>query len=133
MSRRLDDLDLVALMIDKVHFGEHTCVGPVDRWLAYLTDIGRSPDTVRAYAFDLKDYWVFLACRGLDWREVRLENIGEFVAWLGLPPAGRPGLVTVLSSAGPQVTASTVNRKLSALAAFYAHQVPPGAGGRGLV
>jgi hypothetical protein len=26
MSRRLDDLDLVALMIDGVHFGEHTCV-----------------------------------------------------------------------------------------------------------
>jgi len=26
MSRRLDDLDLVALMVDGVHFGEHTCV-----------------------------------------------------------------------------------------------------------
>jgi transposase-like protein len=26
MSRRLDDLDLVALMTDGVHFGEHTCV-----------------------------------------------------------------------------------------------------------
>jgi putative transposase len=26
MSRRLDDLDLVALMIDGGHFGEHTCV-----------------------------------------------------------------------------------------------------------
>jgi putative transposase len=26
MSRRLDDLDLVALMVDGVHFGEHSCV-----------------------------------------------------------------------------------------------------------
>jgi hypothetical protein len=26
MSRRLDELDLVALMIDEVHFGEHACV-----------------------------------------------------------------------------------------------------------
>jgi putative transposase len=26
MTRRLDDLDLAALMIDGVHFGEHTCV-----------------------------------------------------------------------------------------------------------
>ena len=26
MSRRLDDLDLVALMVDGGHFGEHTCV-----------------------------------------------------------------------------------------------------------
>jgi hypothetical protein len=40
MSRRLDDLDLVALMIDGVRFGEHTCVvalgisstGPSTRW-----------------------------------------------------------------------------------------------------
>jgi transposase-like protein len=26
MARRLDDLDLVAVMVDGVHFGEHTCV-----------------------------------------------------------------------------------------------------------
>ena len=26
MSRCLDDLDLVAFMVDGVHFGEHTCV-----------------------------------------------------------------------------------------------------------
>ena len=26
MTRRLDDLDLVALKVDGVHFGEHTCV-----------------------------------------------------------------------------------------------------------
>src|SRR5215211_3929333 len=57
-------------------------VGPIDRWLAYLTAIGRSPNTVRAYAFDLRDYFTYLAGRGLDWREVRLEDVGEYVAWL---------------------------------------------------
>ena len=30
-------------------------VVPVDRFLAYLTDIGRSPNTVKAYAHDMKD------------------------------------------------------------------------------
>jgi hypothetical protein len=35
-------------------------VVPVDRFLAYLTDIGRSPNTVKAYAHDLKDYWCFI-------------------------------------------------------------------------
>ena len=54
-------------------------VVPVDRFLAYLTDIGRSPNTVKAYAHDLKDYWSFLGFRGLDWREARLEDVGEFV------------------------------------------------------
>jgi hypothetical protein len=66
-------------------------IEPIERYLAYLTDIERSPNTVKAYAHDLKDYWVFLRHRGLDWREVRLEDIGEYVAWLRLPPTGRDG------------------------------------------
>jgi integrase/recombinase XerD len=101
-------------------------VEPVERFLAYLTDIERSPNTVKAYAHDLKDYWGFLAHRGLDWREVRLEDIGEYVAWLRLPPAGRDGVVAVLPSAGSHVGAVTINRKLAALAAFYQHQVRQG-------
>jgi integrase/recombinase XerD len=105
-------------------------VVPVDRFLAYLTDIGRSPNTVKAYAHDLKDYWSFIGFRGLDWREARLEDIGEFVAWLQLqlPPAGRSGEVAVLPSVTAEVTASTVNRKLAAVSAFYAHQARNGAG-----
>ena len=93
-------------------------VVPVDRFLAYLTEIGRSPNTVRAYAFDLKNYWEFISFRSLDWREARLEDIGEFVAWLQLPPAGRSGEVAVLPSAAAGVTAATVNRKLAAVSAL---------------
>jgi len=103
-------------------------VVPVDRFLAYLTDIGRSPNTVKAYAHDMKDLWQFLGVRGLDWREARLEDIGEFVAWLQLPPAGRAGEVAVLPSAVAEVSVSTVNRKLAAVSVFYAHQARNGAG-----
>jgi integrase/recombinase XerD len=102
-------------------------VGPAERFLAYLTSIGRSPNTVKAYAHDLKDFFVFLGRRGLDWREVRLEDVGEFVAWLQLPPPGRAGLVAVLPSAEAQVGAVTVNRKLAAVSGFYAHQARNGA------
>ena len=101
-------------------------VEPIERWLGYLSDIDRSPNTVKAYAHDLKDFWVFLGCRGLDWREVRLEDIGEYVAWLRLPPAGRSGRVAVLASVVAQVGPATINRKLSALSAFYAHQARHG-------
>jgi integrase/recombinase XerD len=96
-------------------------VAAIERYLAYLTDIERSPNTIKAYAHDLKDYFTFLDGRGMDWREVRLEDIGEFVAWLRLPPAARDGRVTVLPSVEHQVSAVTVNRKLSALSAFYQH------------
>jgi len=103
-------------------------VVPVDRFLAYLTDIGRSPNTVKAYAHDLKDYWSFMGVRSLDWREARLEDIGEFAGWLQLPPAGRSGEVAVLPSVTAAVTASTVNRKLAAVSTFYAHQARNGVG-----
>ena len=30
-------------------------IGPVERYLAFWTDVERSPNTVKAYAHDLKD------------------------------------------------------------------------------
>jgi integrase/recombinase XerD len=96
-------------------------VAPIERYLAYLSDVERSPNTVKAYAHDLKDWFGFLAARGLDWREVRLEDVGEFIAWLRLPPQSRSGQVAVLPSVSAHCTEATVNRKLSALSAFYQH------------
>jgi site-specific recombinase XerD len=70
--------------VDGAGFGRSS-VEPVERYLAFLTDVDRSPNTIKAYAHDLKDWFVFLDGWGLDWREVRLEDVGEFVAWLRLP------------------------------------------------
>jgi integrase/recombinase XerD len=101
-------------------------VEPAERYLAFLTDVGRSPNTVKAYAHDLKDWFVFLAGRSADWRQVRLEDVGEFVAWLRLPPVAQDGRVAVLPSAGGHCTEATVNRKLSAVSAFYQHSARNG-------
>jgi site-specific recombinase XerD len=96
-------------------------VEPVERYLAFLTDVARSPNTVKAYAHDLKDWFVFLAGRHTDWRQVCLDDVGEFVAWLRLPPPARSGEVVVLPSVTRHCTEATVNRKLSAVSAFYQH------------
>ena len=64
---------------------------------------------------------MFLAGQGLDWREVRLEDVAGFVAWLRRPPAARDWTVAVLPSVEHHCGESTVNRKLSALSAFYQH------------
>jgi len=98
---------------------DHAPVEPVERWLAHLTSIERSPNTVKGYAHDLKDWFTYLAGRGLDWRTVRLEEVGGFVAWLRLPPEARAGRVLVLPSVEHQVKESSANRKLSALSSFY--------------
>ncbi|MGI8792325.1 MAG: site-specific integrase, partial [Acidimicrobiales bacterium] len=103
-------------------------VEPVERYLAYLTDIERSPNTVKAYAHDLKDWFVFLGGRGLDWRDVQLEDVGQFVAWLRRPPGARTARVVVLPSVEHHCGEATVNRKLSAVSAFYQHAARNGAG-----
>ena len=41
---------------------------PVERYLALPHRVERSPNTVKAYAHDLKDWFEFLVGRGLDWR-----------------------------------------------------------------
>ena len=56
--------------------GQGRPVEPVERYLAYLSGIERSPNTVKAYAHDLKDWFVFLGDRSLGWRAVRLEGLG---------------------------------------------------------
>jgi len=96
-------------------------VAPIERYLAFLSDIEKSPNTVKAYAHDLKDWFGFLTVGGLDWREVRLEDVGEFIAWLRLPPASRSGHIAVLPSVTAHCSEATVNRKLSAVSAFYQH------------
>jgi integrase/recombinase XerD len=94
-------------------------VGPVDRFLAFLSSAERSPNTVKSYAHDLKDWFCYLSGRDLAWDEVTLEDVGSFVAWLRLPPQGRDGTVAVLTALAHHCGASTVNRKLAAVASFY--------------
>jgi integrase/recombinase XerD len=60
-------------------------VEPVEAFLSHLHAVERSPNTVKAYAHDLRDWFEFLDQRGLEWSRVRLEDVGRFVAWLRLP------------------------------------------------
>lgn len=97
---------------------DHRLVEPVERFLSYLASIERSPNTVKAYAHDLKDWFVYLGGVGLDWREVTLEDVAGFVGWLRLPPAARDGRVAVLPTVEHHCSESSVNRKLAALTSF---------------
>ena len=93
-------------------------VEPVERFLAYLASIERSPNTIKAYAHDLKDWMTYLDRHGVDWRKARLEDVAGFVAWLRLPPQARDGRVAVLPTVEAHCSESSVNRKLSAVTSF---------------
>jgi len=99
-----------------------TVVGPdlrpvrvVDEFLAWLTQIERSPNTVEAYARDLKLFWSFLASRGPVWEQVTVSELGEFAAWARRPAEN----VIVLSELAARRSPRSVNRMLSAVVAFY--------------
>jgi integrase/recombinase XerD len=53
---------------------DHGPVESVERFLSYLVSIEKSPNTVKAYAHDLKDWFTYLAGHGLDWRRATLED-----------------------------------------------------------
>ena len=97
---------------------DHMPVEPIERFLSYLASIEKSPNTIKAYAHDLKDWLTYLDRHGVDWRAARLEDVAGFVAWLRMPPQARNGLVAVLPTVEPHCSASSVNRKLSALTSF---------------
>jgi integrase/recombinase XerD len=90
-------------------------VEPVERYLAWLTHIERSPNTVRGYAYDLKLYWTFLHASSVRWDEPTVESMGEFTAWLRQPADN----VVVLVSGDPRRSRRSVNRTLSAVIGFY--------------
>jgi integrase/recombinase XerD len=100
----------------------HDVMAPVDRFLAHLSAVERSPATVRSYAFDLRYFVEFLDQAGLEWDRLRLEDLGRFVSWLRQSPAEHGGNVTHLPRAVDHCSASTINRKLSAVGSFYQFQ-----------
>jgi len=93
---------------------EGVVVEPVERILSHLTSIERSPNTVKAYAHDLQDSFVYLGSRDLQWSSVR-----RFLAWLRLPAEARTGRVALLLWVEGSLSARTVNQRLWALTSFY--------------
>ena len=106
-----------------------TVIGPdlrpvdlVDEYLAWLTDCERSPNTVEAYAYDLRAFWTFLTERELAWDRVGVMELGEFAAWARRPAAN----VVVLAEESARLSARTVNRMLSGVVGFYEFQARRG-------
>jgi len=94
-------------------------IEPVEQFLAHLTDQRRSPNTVKAYAHDLKDYFTYLEHRHLRWQRVRYGELAAFKPWLRTPPENRTARVATLPFLRPAFSDATVSRKLAAVTSFY--------------
>lgn len=93
-------------------------VGAVEDFLAHLAARGRSPNTVEGYAFDLRDFFVWLEQQDREFWELTLEQLAGFFAWLRRPvSARRPEVLGFLGSTS--TAPATLLRKRAALASFY--------------
>lgn len=99
-------------------------VEPVERFLAHLAAIERSPNTVKAYAHSLRLWWEFLGLRGMAWDQAGVEDVSGFVRWLRAPADN----VIVLDTTAARRSEATVNRHLAALFSFYDFHTRAGVG-----
>ena len=90
-------------------------VDGAERFLAHLSAIERSPNTVRAYAHSLALWFEWLGLRGRAWGAAEVEDVSEFVRWLRAPADN----VIVLDLSASRRSEATVNRHLAAVFAFY--------------
>lgn len=93
-------------------------IEPSQKYLRYLDSLEKSPNTVRVYANNLKLFWEFLRDKQLDWREVNLEQLSDFIHWLRNP---EPAVVSIQ----PQVSKrseKTINHALTTVCGFYEFQ-----------
>jgi len=97
-------------------------VVPVTRFLSHLTDANYSPNTVCAYAYDLRHLAVFLDERELGWNDFGPATALEFLACLRRVPSRRPAQrlgLTVATEQGRLLSAATVQRVLAATSSFF--------------
>jgi integrase/recombinase XerD len=97
-------------------------VSLVTRFLSHLADSGYSPNTLCAYAYDLRHLVSFLDQRGMTWSEFGPSIALEFLAYLRRVPSRRPAQrldLTVATGEGRLLSAATVARMLAATSSFF--------------
>jgi len=97
-------------------------VEPVTRFLAHLSDVNYSPNTMCAYAYDLRHLAQFLAERSLSWNDFFPPTAFEFLGYLRRVPSRRPAQrlgLTVATEQGRLLSAATVQRVLAATSSFF--------------
>jgi site-specific recombinase XerD len=116
-------------LIDGQHWvdGQWVGTGAANAFLAHLVARAFSPATVRAYAFDVVNLARFLLERNLDLEAVGPMDVFAWVDWQGARRDGVAGPGKVVALRRRSAAASTVNRRVAAVRAFFEYLVMTGA------
>src|SRR6266446_4959465 len=74
-------------------------------------------NTIRSYATALRLYWQYLMQQGLDWQQITLDHLAQFIVWLKLPSGS---LKVLPAHPVPQARSNrTINHTLTVVRGFY--------------
>ncbi|MGG2066275.1 tyrosine-type recombinase/integrase [Bacillus sp. S14(2024)] len=90
---------------------------PVMKYLKYLDVTGKSNNTQKTYCYALKQYFLYLQEIEKNYRDIRLEDLVEFVGWLRNPYESSK--VMSLRPVKAKKTERTVNLTVTAVTNFY--------------
>ncbi|MEC4818229.1 MAG: tyrosine-type recombinase/integrase [Scytonema sp. PMC 1069.18] len=102
---------------------DYSVIIPIHDYLRYLENKNYSPNTIKAYARNLKLYWEFLQEIGIDWTKITILNLSEFIHWLKTTNS------KVVNWSQPTAcrTERTINHILKTVRLFYEFQSRLGA------
>ncbi|EBN8864185.1 MULTISPECIES: tyrosine-type recombinase/integrase [Bacteria] len=60
-------------------------VEPVKRFIKYLDNTGKAPNTIKTYSYHLKLFYEFMGQRGIELDDLKFEELANFVGWLRNP------------------------------------------------
>lgn len=93
-------------------------IEPIQRYINYCRKRQLAPNTVQTYTCRLVDFWRWLEYKSLDWKEVNLNELADFVNWYLL---GRD--IEVISSEAREViskrSSRTVNQAITVIQGMY--------------
>jgi len=93
-------------------------VEPISRFLTFLDACGASPNTIRAYAYDLRRVWEVFDVLGADWRAFDRRLAVELIVALNRPAPSADVAARVRRASGCGRSAATINRTLVAVSSF---------------
>ncbi|MEA5516959.1 tyrosine-type recombinase/integrase [Nodularia sp. UHCC 0506] len=97
---------------------DYSPVIPIYDYLRYLENKNYSPNTIKAYARNLKLYWEFLESREIDWIQITILKLSEFIHWL------KTSSSKIINLSSPRMgrTEKTINHILKTVKSFYEFQ-----------
>ncbi len=101
-------------------FDTATClpVEPIQRFLNYCRKRGLAANTISTYAYRLVDFWRWLSNKSLNWAEIGLDELADFVNWY-LLGGEIEGICSSIQKVVSKRSSRTVNQAVTVIKELY--------------